>query len=291
MRRRLIVIGILIWGCASRTKPSTIPAPGTPPPAPPAPPAAPPRGTPEVVRLGPSTLRYLAHQVIHIDQEFQGMRQPLDFGLRSFFRVTITGPADTAGYPTTVTIDSIVPDSGKAPPMGINIAASKGLSFVGRLTPAGEFRNPTPSDTSTAQTLGPIIGSFRNFFPRLPPGGVTLGAMWIDTTTTTDRTAGNVVVTNISHSNAAMWEQRNGARTLRIDVTSNFTIQGAGEQGGQPFEVAGTGVRTGIDYLAVDGRFLGGEARDSTSMTITLPVQGMTIPRTQISRSTITVLP
>jgi hypothetical protein len=113
----------------------------------------------------------------------------------------------------------------------------------------------------------------------------------VDTTTTNDRTTGNVVVTNISKSSATAWEQRNGARALHIDVTSKFTIQGSGEQGGQPFEVSGTGVRTGVDYLAADGRFLGGEARDSTSMVITLPVQNMTIPRTQISRSTITVLP
>jgi hypothetical protein len=243
------------------------------------------------VRLGPSALRYEAHQVIHIEQEFQGMRQPLDFGLRVFFRVTIAGPADSIGYPTTVTIDSIAPDSGSTAPMGINLGVAKGLGFSGRLTPAGEFRNPVASDTIAAQALGPLVGSFRNFFPRLPMGGVTLGATWTDTVTTSDRAAGSVVVTTISQGHAAAWEQRNGARALRIVVTSTFTIHGAGEQGGQPFEVAGNGVRSGVDYIAVDGRYMGGEAHDSTSMTITLPVQGMIIPRTQASRSTVTVLP
>jgi hypothetical protein len=233
----------------------------------------------------------VAHQMIHIEQEFQGMRQPLDFGLRIFFGVTITGPADSAGYATTVTIDSVVPDSGKPAPMGINLAAAKGLSFTGRLTPTGEFRNAVASDTVSAQALGPIVGSFKNFFPRMPPGGLTLGATWTDTATTSDRAAGAVEVKTISRSNAAAWEQRNGVRALRLDVVSTFTIHGSGEQGGQPFEVAGTGVRNGVDYIAVDGRYMGGEAHDSTTMTITLPVQGMIIPRTQVSRSTVTVLP
>jgi hypothetical protein len=231
------------------------------------------------------------HQVIHIDQEFQGMRQPLDFGLRIFFAVTITGPADSVGYPTTVTIDSVAPDSGTSAPMGINLNAAKALSFVGRLTATGEFRNQVASDSASAQSLSPIVGSFKNFFPRLPTSGLTLGAIWTDTTTTSDRAAGSVTVTNISRSHAAAWEDRNGTRALRLEVASSFTIQGGGEQAGQPFQVAGNGVRSGVDYIAVDGRYLGGESHDSTTMTITLPIQAMTIPRTQVSRTTVTVLP
>ena len=50
-------------------------------------------------------------------------------------------------------------------------------------------------------------------------------------------------------------------------------------------------MRSGADYIAVDGRYMGGESRDSTTMTITLPIQAMTIPRTQVSRTTVTVLP
>ncbi|MEX2157183.1 MAG: hypothetical protein WD773_10125 [Gemmatimonadales bacterium] len=289
--RLSVAAAILVAGiaCASRSRPASPPGPAVPPP-PPAPPGPPaPRPAAEVIRLGPSALRYVAHQVIHIEQEFQGMRQPLDFGLRIFFGVTITGPADSVGYVTTVTIDSVVPDSGTTAPMGINLAAAKGLSFTGRLTPTAEFRNPVASDTLSAQALGPIVGSFKNFFPRLPPGGLTLGASWTDTVVTSDRAAGNVEVRTISRANAAAWEERNGVRCIRLEVLSNFTIQGAGEQGGQPFEVAGTGIRNGVDYIAVDGRYMGGEARDSTTMTITLPVQAMIIPRTQVSHSTVTV--
>ncbi len=290
MRRLLVVAaGITALSCAPKNPPST-PTPSNPPAAPP-PPGAPPPAAPQGLRLGPSALRYAMHQVIHIDQEFQGMHQPLDFGLRAFFAVTITGPADSSGYPTTITIDSIAPDSGTSAPMGINLAAAKGLAFVGRLTPKGEFRNQSASDSVAAQSLSPVVGSFKNFFPRLPVGGAMLGATWTDTSTENDRAAGSVTVTSINRSHAAAWEDRNGTRALRVDVTSDFTIKGGGQQAGQPFEVAGSGVRNGVDFVTADGRYTGGESHDSTSMTITLPIQAMTIPRTQVSRTTVRVLP
>jgi hypothetical protein len=288
--RRLVLVGasLIAMACAPKSTP-----PSTTPVTPPAPPGAPPPAPPPAqgVRLGPSALRYMMHQVVHIDQEFQGIRQPLDFGLRIYFAVTINGPADSSGYPTRITIDSVAPDSGTTVPMGINLSAAKALSFAGRLTPKGAFRNQVPSDSAAAQSLSPIVGSFRNFFPRLPVGGVTLGAAWTDTTTENDRAAGSVTVTSINRSRAAAWEDRNGTRCLRLEVNSDFTIKGNGQQAGQPFEVAGTGLRAGVDYIAADGRYMGGESRDSTNMTITLPIQAMTIPRTQVSKTTVTVLP
>jgi len=288
MRRlALVAASTIAMACASHTTPSnpTPTNPAAPPPPPPPPPAT------QTVRLGPSALRYLMHQVVHIEQEFQGMRQPLDFGLRVYFAVTISGPADSVGYPTTITIDSLAPDSGTTVPMGINLGAAKGLSYRGRLSPRGELRNPVPSDSAAAQAVSPIVGSFRNFFPRVPAGGLTLGAAWTDTTTENDRNAGNITITSVNRSTAVAWEDRNGARALRMEVSTEFKLQGSGQQAGQQFQVNGNGVRGGIDFIAIDGRYLGGESRDSTSMTITLPVQAMTIPRTQVSRTTVTVLP
>jgi len=288
MRRVLVAATVVAAiACAPKTPPATT----TPVSPPPAPPSVPPPAPSQSLRLGPSALHYVMHQVIHIEQEFQGMRQPLDFGLHVFFAATITGPADSIGYPTTITIDSIIADSGTTVPMGINLAAAKALSFAGRLSATGAFRNPVPSDSAAAQSLAPVVGSFRNFFPRLPAAGVTLGATWTDTTTENDRAAGSVTVAAVNRSHAAAWEDRMGTRALRVEVASDFTIRGSGEQAGQPFEVAGSGLRSGIDYIAVDGRYMGGESRDSTSMTITLPMQSMTIPRTQVSRTTVAVLP
>jgi hypothetical protein len=289
--RRPVLVGASLVAMACGPKSPPLPTTPVTPPVVPLPLPPPPPAAAQAVRLGPSALRYVMHRVSHIEQEFQGMRQPLDVGLRIHFAVTITGPADSAGYPTTLRIDSVAPDSGTTVPMGINLAAAKGLSYAGRLTSAGEFRNQTASDSVAAQALAPIVGSLRNFFPQLPVAGLTLGAAWTDTTTENDRSAGNVTVTSINRSQATAWEDRQGTRCLRLEVTSDFTIKGNGQQAGQPFEVAGTGIRAGVDYIAVDGRYLGGESRDSTTMTITLPFQAMTIPRTQVSRTTVSVQP
>jgi hypothetical protein len=142
-----------------------------------------------------------------------------------------------------------------------------------------------------SQALAPLVGAFKNFFPRLPAGGATLGATWTDTTSEINRAAGTVTITSISRSNAVRWEDRNNTRSLRVEVVSDFTIKGGGQQMGQQYDIAGTGRRHGIDFIAADGRYLGGESQDTTSMTILLPVQGLTIPRKQMSKSIVTVVP
>ncbi len=287
----------VVTACAAHTgaAPAPTPAPGvgtTPAPVPPPVTTAPiTRGGGDVVRLGPSALRYVVHQQIRVEQQFQGQTQIIDRGIRLFVAATISGPADSAGYPITFTLDSIVPDSGSLIPPTVNLAAARGLRYTGHLTPVGEFRQATMSDSTLAQTFAQIVGGFRNFYPRIPPGGLTLGAEWTDTSSTSDRAGIEVTIKAIAHSRAAAWEQRNGARCLRVEVSSTYSVVGAGEQGGQPLEVSGTGTRTGVQFVAVDGRYLGGEAHDSSSIVVGLPVQGMTVPVRQISHSTITVLP
>jgi hypothetical protein len=293
MRLRLLSAAATICtvtACSART--GAAPAPGATAPAPMPPPAvtAPVTRAVEVVRLGPSALRYLVHQQIHVEQQFQGQTQTIDRGFRLFVAATIAGPADSAGYPVTFTLDSIVPDSGSVVPPSVNLAAARRLMYIGRLTPAGEFRQTATSDSALAQTFAQIVGGFRNFYPRLPPGGVTLGAEWTDTLTTSDRAGIDVTIKSIAHSRAATWEQRNGTRCLRLEVGSAYSVVGTGEQGGQPLEVSGTGTRTGVQFLAVDGRYLGGEVHDSSAIVVGLPIQGMTVPVRQVSHATIAVL-
>jgi hypothetical protein len=285
---------VAVTACASGGRPEpTPPAPGGAAPAtPPPPPAAPAGARPaDVVRFGPSAMRYLVHQQIHVEQEFQGQKSTVERGISGYVSVTIVGPADSTGYPATLTIDSVAPDSGTLLPPTMNLSALRGLSLRGSLSATGEFRDAVPSDSGLARTFAQLIGSFQNFFPRIPPGGLTLGAQWTDTVTTTDRTIVEVTTRSTTQSRAAAWEQRNGARALRLEVTSNYTLAGAGDQGGQVMEISGTGVRSGVQFLAADGRYLGGEARDSSAISINLPVQNTTVPVLQVSRSTVTVLP
>ena len=281
-----------VSACAPRTPAAAPPGVVTlPAPIPVAPTAPLPRSGGDVVRLGPSALRYAVHHQIHVEQQFPGQTQTVDRGLRVFLSATIVGPADTAGYPVTFTVDSIVPDSGTATPPGLNLASARGLRYIGHLTPAGEFKQTSTSDSTMAQAFTQFIGAFRNFYPRMPPGGLTLSAEWTDTSATNDRVGIDVNIKAIAHSRATTWEQRNGTKCLRLESSSTYSVVGSGEQMGQPLEVSGTGTRTGVQFVAIDGRYLGGEAHDSSSLVVGLPMQGMTVPVRQISNSTITVLP
>jgi hypothetical protein len=89
---------------------------------------------------------------------------------------------------------------------------------------------------------------------------------------------------------AKTWEDRGGIRALRLEGSASYQFNGSGEQGGAPFTIAGSGTGTGLQFLSSEGRYLGGESRDSTTLTIELPLQGISIPRRQIARTTVTAL-
>jgi len=142
--------------------------------------------------------------------------------------------------------------------------------------------------THAAETL---IGNFRDFFPRVPAGGLAPDAKWTDTTSVTDQGAGSsVTVTSLNHTSVGRWADRDGTRCLELDVQSTFTLSGNGQQNGQNFTLAGSGVRNGVDYVSVDGRYVGGTAGDSTSYTVSLQALGQVVPVVQTTQTTIVVI-
>jgi len=216
----------------------------------------------------------------------------MTFGMGVFLTAAIAAPADSLGYPTTFTVDSMVVDSGSTLPPGVSPVAARGLRVSGHLTPSGEFTNSSVSDSSAAQTLGNLLPRFRNFYPRLPAAGVRPGDEWTDSAKTTETAAGTTVTTRSQSRRAApTWETRNGIRALRIESTTTFDFEGSGQQQGAVFTLGGSGVAGGVQFLTADGRYLGGEAHDSTTLSIELTQQGMTIPRRQLAHTTITLLP
>lgn len=290
MSLRLLLAAAMLFATACAT--GARPAPSAGAPGPPPPPAT--RGPGgEVVRLAPSALRYVVHHRIHVEQQFQGQTQTIDRGVRMFVAATIAGPADTLGYPVTFTIDSIVPDSGSSAllPPTVSLSAARGLTYAGHVSPVGDFREGPSPDSARAQAFAELIGAFRSFYPRLPPGGVTLGAEWADTVTTTDHAGVEVTMKSVNHGRAPAWEARNDTRCLRLETSATYTVAGAGEQGGQPLEVTGSGTRSAVQFLAVDGRYFGGEVHDSSTVMVHLPMQGVTVPVRQVSHSVVTVLP
>lgn len=295
MAPRLLVIGaVLAAACAPGGRgTASAPTPTVAGPYSPADQAAPAPGpsAPEVVRYGPSAMRYLLHRRLHIQQVLGGQQQAQDLGARLYVAATITGPADSIGYPTTFMIDSIVPDSGTPQPVADNVRRARRLIFSGRLVTRGEFVNAVPSDSALAQSLVQLIANFRDFLPRIPAAGLALGAAWTDTVETTQKGATSEVSRrSIIQSAVTGWEDVDGVRSLRLEASSTYWVSGAGQNAGQPFELSGAGGATAVSFIAADGRYLGGESRDSTALTVRLPVQSVVVPVVQVIRTAVTVL-
>lgn len=284
--RRVCLTGsaLALAACGPRP-PAVAPPAGVPVPAPPVR-----QPTGPGIRFVPTTQRYVIHARRRVEQE--GASQPTEMAYRVFLSARVAGPADTAGYAVTHTVDSIVPDSAAFVPPNVNFAAARGLRFSGRLTPWGEVRGVTASDSLQAANLGQLLGSLCDFYPRLPRGGLQPGATWTDTVTSAGCGPASEVVSHaVLQSTAAAWEPCHGARCVRVEVQGPYTLLGTGERGGQPFELVGSGTHWALEFVSADGRYLGGELRDSASLSVNLPAQGMTIPIRQILHSTVTVLP
>lgn len=269
------------------TRPGTGAAPA--PAVPPTPTTEAPR--PAALLLAPGTMRYMVRQDVHIQQDFAGLPPTIDLRYGLYLTATIAEPSDSVGFPTSFTVDSVKVDSGSQLPPQVNLAAAKGFRVTGRLTPTGEFKNPLPSDSTTVASLGNLLPRFRSFFPRLPPGGVRPGDSWTDSTSATDASGGATITTrSLNLRTATTWEDRAGTQALRLESRATYQFKGTGEQGGSVFTIDGTGTATGLQYLANNGRYLGGESRDSTTLTIDLQAQGITIPRRQLTHTTVTAL-
>jgi len=299
MIRRYLVVPILLSAAACGGHTAAAGAGATPTPVASAPAGAPAASAP-ALHLTPATTRFLIRQEVHIQQEFAGLPPSIDIRYGLYLTAAITAAAGAApidsGLATTFTIDSIVVDSASQLPPQINLAAARGYRVTGRLLPNGEFISG-PCDTRDSSTAGVVnlLPRFRNFFPRLPAGGVHPAMTWNDSTEVTDNptcAGGSTITTHSSNRRSATtWEDRSGSRALRLETNASYRFNGSGQQGGGPFTVDGTGAGAGVQYLGSDGRYLGGELRDSTTLTIELPVQGISIPRRQLSHTTITALP
>ncbi len=289
MTRRLpVVAAALAAACASggRGVTSQPPSPGpyasTEHPGPP---------NVDAIRYGPSAVRYVVHRQLHIQQALGGQTQAQDVGARIFLAVAMTGPADSLGYPTIFSVDSIVGDSGMHQPVVDNVVKVRRLMFTGRVAPRGEFVRATPSDSALAQSVVQLLGNFRDFLPRLPADGVKPGAAWTDTVETTQKGSGSEISRrSIIQARAGGWEDHAGVKGIRLENNQTYRVAGSGKNAGQPFDLSGAGAGTGTAFIAVDGRYLGGEARDSAALTIRLPVQGVAVPVIQVTRTTVTVL-
>jgi len=90
---------------------------------------------------------------------------------------------------------------------------------------------------------------------------------------------------------ATTWQGGAGGPGLRVESSQTYHVTGSGKNAGQPYELSGEGTASGTAFLAADGRYMAGEVRDSTALTIRLPVQGVSVPVVQVTHTAVSVLP
>ena len=113
-----------------------------------------------------------------------------------------------------------------------------------------------------------ILAGVRDLLPSVP-ASLAAGARWEETTSATACRGGVAITTTAAHryqvTGPGTW---NGQAATRIERTSSYTVNGAGEQGGE--QVSATGRGTGTATLFVDaaaGRLLGTTARSTLELT------------------------
>jgi hypothetical protein len=267
----------ILVACAGGSGPH---APG-PEPAPVARPVA------QTVKYTAGTSRFRAVSHVHQRQEIQGNVQDGNYLLEYFLTTTLT-PDQADGLRLGFTIDSVRAEGGLVTPA--EMARAKGIQMSGILNPDGRVTQ-FAGDSALSGQLQSIGSAAKQFLPRIPPDGAAPGAQWSDTTEVATTAPTQLSIRSVNERRVVEWTQYAGQRSLRMEVASQYTLTGTGQQMGQDFSLSGTGIKTATQYLSADGHYLGATSSDSSSVNVTLSAMGMTFPSTQVRSDTVAVLP
>ncbi|HXV85303.1 MAG TPA: hypothetical protein VD793_01320 [Gemmatimonadales bacterium] len=211
----------------------------------------------------------------------------LDLEYFSTLRLAGTHPAMTA----TIVVDSITRYEGNAG-LTADLARARGVAFTGLVTRGGDLADFRGGD-STVPILRELSDELRRFLPSLPPSGVAEpGIQWVDTTEQRSTSSGvPLTIRAIAEHRVGEPGSRAGEAVLPIQTDARYTFVGTGVQGGQTFEVQGSGQRTTAEFMSVAGRYLGLVTSDSSNFTITLALSGLQITGRQSRADTVSVVP
>jgi hypothetical protein len=237
---------------------------------------------------GPSVTKYRIDQSLiqEIDATGAGgAKQKISFRTSSFVTVTL---ADSAGGKVIkVVLDSLRGDSTVPIPAAV-LDSARGAVFHGYLQKSGKPSGLEPVSGTPAATQ--IQGLLSDFFPWVKVG-LKVGDSWADTTAKTSTTGNDTVtVRRVSAYKAASTETRNATKAVRI--TEDFTSSVAGTQPtpNGSARIEGTGSGKGSYYLGTDGRYLGGDWQQQSSLQISGAFAKQPLPITIVQKTTVTAL-
>lgn len=237
----------------------------------------------------PTTLKYKIVQRMEqtIDASAMGQgEQKVAMGYAAYLTVVVD---DSAGGRTVQgTVDSLIPDADAEPTIMAVLNRSKGARGSAFIGPDGKLTNF--SETAADSTAGDgtaLRGLLHSLFPTVRPSAKP-GDTWTDTTSTADTTNGmptsrKSIVTYKAADGATV----GGDRTMKLDVSGNYSVGGANDAG---IVFEGSGTQTGTFQRAAKGYLVDGTFNDNANMSFSIPQSPEPIPMSTVSAVTITLL-
>jgi hypothetical protein len=236
----------------------------------------------------PTTTKYRIDQSLSQEVDATpagGAKQKIAFTTSSFVTVSL---ADSAGGKVMrVVVDSLRGDSAVPIPAAV-LDSARGAEFHGFLAKSGKPSGLQPVRANPAAVQ--IQGLLSDFFPWIK-AGLRVGDSWSDTTAKTDATGSDsVTVRRVSAYKAAASETWNSRKAVRI--TEDFTSSVAGTQPtpNGPARIEGTGSGKGSYYVSPEGRYLGGDWEQQSSLAVTGSFAKQPLPITIVQKTKVTAL-
>ncbi len=246
-----------------------------------------PPALPVAVTFHPTITSYVSVSHRTVDRGIEGQLRTEGTVLR--YRVTAKMARADSAFDVTFVVDTVT-HATASNIYALEIAAATGAAFVGRMAPTGQLEVRTRRDAQSP-LLDQLVNQLRDFFPRLPPGGIRPGIVWVDTTEAPREQGGvQLTVMAITRYSAGEWDGQGADASIRIDWEREYTLTGIGEQLGQPFSVRGTGSTSGVSSFSADGTFLGSIRRDELRSKVLLESMGTTIQLQQTQNDTVRIL-
>jgi hypothetical protein len=236
----------------------------------------------------PTTTKYRIDQALtqEIDATAAGgARQKISFTTSSF--VTVSFADSAGGKVMRVVVDSLRGDSAVPIPAAV-LDSARGAEFHGFVEKSGKPSDLEPAQSNPAAVQ--IQGLLSDFFPWIK-AGLKVGDSWSDTTAKTNATGSDtVMVRRVSAYKAAATETWNARKAVRITEAFTSTVAGTQPTPNGPARIEGSGSGKGSYYVSPDGRYLGGDWQQQSSLSISGSFAKQPLPITIVQKTKVTAL-
>jgi hypothetical protein len=236
----------------------------------------------------PSTTKYRIDQSVaqEIDATAAGAaKQSLSFTTSSFITVIL---ADSAGGKIMrVVVDSMRGDSSTPIPSAV-LDSVRGAEFHAFVEKSGKPSRLEPISGSPAAKQ--VQGLLSDFFPWIRTG-LKVGDSWTGTTAKVSaQGADSVTVKRVSAYKAAGSETRNSHKAVKIIEDFTSSVVGTQPTPDGPAKLEGSGTGKGAYFVATDGRYLGGDWQQRSTLKISGSFAPEPLPITIVQKTTVTTI-